>query len=41
LLTLLPYGVPTLPIWLEADFAVPLGLEPGWEGTLGELRVAV
>jgi hypothetical protein len=31
----------TLPLWLEADLAVPLNLERSYEATFGELRVGV
>jgi hypothetical protein len=33
--------LPTLPLWLEADLAVPLELERSYEATFGELRVPV
>ncbi len=33
--------LPTLPLWLETDFAVPLDLERSYESTFIELRVAV
>jgi hypothetical protein len=32
-------AMPTLPLWLEADFAVPLPLERSYEATFVELRV--
>ena len=31
--------LPTLPLWLEADFAMPLHLERSYDATFGELRV--
>jgi hypothetical protein len=34
-------ALPTLPLWLEADLAVPLDLERSYEATFGELRVPV
>ena len=34
-------SLPTLPLWLEADLAVPLDLEASYEATFGELRVSV
>jgi hypothetical protein len=33
--------LPTLPLWLEADLAVPLNLERSYEATFVELRVVV
>jgi hypothetical protein len=33
--------MPTLPLWLEADLAVPLHLERSYEATFVELRVGV
>jgi hypothetical protein len=33
--------LPTLPLWLEADLAVPLDLERSYEATFVELRVGV
>jgi len=33
--------LPTLPLWLEADLAVPLDLERSYEATFVELRVPV
>ena len=33
--------LPTLPLWLEADLAVPLNLERSYEATFVELRVAI
>jgi hypothetical protein len=33
--------LPTLPLWIEADLAVPLDLERGYEATFVELRVPV
>jgi len=33
--------LPTLPLWLEADFAMPLDLERSYEATFIELRVPV
>lgn len=33
--------LPTLPLWLEADLAVPLELERSYTATFGELRVGV
>jgi hypothetical protein len=33
--------LPTLPLWLEADLAVPLDLERSYEATFGELRVPI
>jgi hypothetical protein len=33
--------LPTLPLWLEADFAVPLNLERSYEATFVEMRVRV
>ncbi len=33
--------LPTLPLWLEADLALPLNLERSYEATFGELRVGV
>jgi hypothetical protein len=33
--------LPTLPLWLEADLAVPLNLERSYETTFVELRVGV
>jgi len=33
--------LPTLPLWFEADLAVPLNLERSYEATFGELRVSV
>jgi len=32
--------LPTLPLWLAADLAVPLGLEPTYEETCRVLRIA-
>lgn len=34
-------SLPTLPLWLELDLAVPLGLERSYEATFVELRVPV
>ena len=34
-------ALPTLPLWLEADLAVPLTLERSYEATFVELRVPV
>lgn len=34
-------SLPTLPLWLEADLAVPLNLERSYEATFAELRVVV
>jgi hypothetical protein len=31
--------LPTLPLWLAADFAVPLELEPSYEETCHILRI--
>lgn len=33
--------LPTLPLWLEVDLAIPLNLEQSYEATFGELRVRV
>jgi hypothetical protein len=33
--------LPTLPLWLEADFAIPLDLERSYEATFIELRIPV
>ena len=33
--------LPTLPLWLESDFAVPVDLERSYEATFVELRVPV
>jgi hypothetical protein len=33
--------LPTLPLWLETDRAVPLDLERSYEATFGELRVPI
>jgi hypothetical protein len=33
--------LPALPLWLEAELAVPLNLERSYEATFGELRIAV
>jgi hypothetical protein len=33
--------LPTLPLWLEDDLAVPLDLERSYQATFVELRVAV
>ncbi len=32
-------ALPTLPLWLETDLAVPLPLERSYEATFGELRI--
>jgi hypothetical protein len=34
-------SLPTVPLWLEAELAVPLNLESSYESTFGELRVAI
>src|SRR5262249_31939197 len=34
-------ALPTVPLWLESDLAVPLELEPSYEATFVELRVPV
>ncbi len=34
-------ALPTLPLWLEADRAMPLDLERSYEATFGELRIPV
>jgi len=33
--------LPTVPLWLEADLALPLNLERSYEETFVELRVPV
>jgi hypothetical protein len=33
--------LPTLPLWLEEDLALPLDLERSYEATFAEMRVTV